>query len=101
MGFSPWGCKESDTTEQLTLSVLQCVSVTRRNLITIIHIFEIFNGCIPFIVKSEMLVTQSSLTLCNPMNCSLPNSSVHGILQVRILEWGALLFSRGSSQPRD
>ena len=35
------------------------------------------------------------------MDCSLPDSSVHGILQARILEWGAISFSRGSSQPRD
>ena len=40
-------------------------------------------------------------TLCNPMNCSPPGSSVHGILQARILEWEAIPFSRGSSQPRD
>ena len=38
---------------------------------------------------------------CNPMNCSLPGSSVHGISQARILEWVALSFSRGSSRPRD
>ena len=43
----------------------------------------------------------SYLTLCNPMNCSQPGSSVHGILQVRILEWVAFSFSRGSSWPRD
>ena len=36
-----------------------------------------------------------------PMDCSLPGSSVHGILQARILEWVAIPFSRGSSQPRD
>ena len=47
------------------------------------------------------LVTQSCLTLCNPMGCSLPGSSVHGILQARILEWVAMPFSRGSSQCRD
>ena len=46
-----------------------------------------------------MLVTQSCLTLCNPMDCSLPGSSVHGILQARILEKGAIPFSRGSSTP--
>ena len=40
-------------------------------------------------------------TLCDPMECSLPGSSVHGILQARILEWVAIPFSRGSSQPRD
>ena len=44
---------------------------------------------------------QSYLTLCNPMNCSPPGSSVHGILQVRILEWVVMPSSRGSSQSRD
>ena len=46
-------------------------------------------------------VAQSSPTLCNPVDCSPPGSSVHGILQARILEWVAISFSRGSSQPRD
>ena len=46
-------------------------------------------------------VTQSCPTLCDPMDCSLPGSSVHGILQARILEWVAISFSRGSSRPRD
>ena len=44
---------------------------------------------------------QSCLTLCDPMDCSLPGSSVHGILQARILEWAARRFSRGSSRPSD
>ena len=39
--------------------------------------------------------------LCNPKDCSLPGSSVHGILQASMLEWVAISFSRGSSQPRD
>ena len=43
------------------------------------------------------LVAKSCLTLCNPMDCSPPGSSVHGILQARILEWVAIPFSRGSS----
>ena len=46
-------------------------------------------------------VAQSCPTLCDPGDCSLPGSSVHGILQARILEWVAISFSRGSSQPRD
>ena len=46
-------------------------------------------------------VTQLCLTLCNPMDCSLPGASVRGILQARILEWVAIPFSGGSSQPRD
>ena len=41
------------------------------------------------------------LALCNPMDCSLPGSSVHGIFQARVLEWVAFSFSRGSSWPRD
>ena len=47
------------------------------------------------------LVTKLCLTLCDPMDCSLPGSSVHGIFQARILEWLAISFSRGSSWPRD
>ena len=43
---------------------------------------------------------KSYLTLCNPMNCNLPGSSAHGILQARILEWIATPSSRGSSWPR-
>ena len=44
---------------------------------------------------------QSCLTLCDPMDCSPPGSSVHGILQAGILKWIAISFSRGSSQPRN
>ena len=46
-------------------------------------------------------VTQSCLTLCNPMDCNLPRSSVHGIFQARILEWVVIAYSRGSSQLRN
>ena len=44
--------------------------------------------------------SRSVVSLCDPMDCSLPGSSVHGILQARILKWVAISFSRGSSQPR-
>ena len=47
------------------------------------------------------LVPKSCPTVCDPMDCSPPGSSVHGISQARILEWIAISFSRGSSQPRD
>ena len=50
-------------------------------------------------VESE--VTQSCPTLCDPMDCSLSGSSIHGILQAGILEWVAISFSRRSSQPWD
>ena len=49
----------------------------------------------------ESEVVQSHPTLCDPVVCSSPGSSVHGILQATILEWVAISFSRGSSQPRD
>ena len=49
--------------------------------------------------ESESEVAQSFLFLCNSMDCNLPGSSVHGILQARILEWVAISFSRGSSDP--
>ena len=44
-------------------------------------------------VKSESEVAQSCPTLSGPMNCSPPGSSVHGIFQARVLEWGAIAFS--------
>ena len=44
-------------------------------------------------VKSESEVAQSCLTLGDPMDCSLPGSSLHGIFQARVLEWGAIAFS--------
>ena len=53
------------------------------------------------VLEKKELVTHSCLTLCSPMDCTPPGSSVHGILQARILEWVAIPSSRGSSQPRD
>ena len=50
---------------------------------------------------SESEVSQSCPTLCDPMDCNLPGSSVHGLLQPRILEWVAISFLKRSSQPRD
>ena len=44
-------------------------------------------------VKSQSEVAQSSLTLSSPMDCSLPGSSIHGIFQAKVLEWGAIAFS--------
>ena len=62
-----------------------------------------FLKCINLIfdMKSESEVAQSCPTLCDPVDCSPPGSSVPGILQARILEWVAIPFSRGSSQSRD
>ena len=57
---------------------------------------------LPFLsLKVKVLIVHSYLTLCDPIDFSPLGSSVHGILQARILEWVAIPFSRGSSQPRD
>ena len=64
--------------------------------------FNITNMHIPLVYSwwLSVLVTQSCPTLCNPVDSSSPVSSVHGILQARMLEWVAILFSRVSSWPR-
>ena len=51
--------------------------------------------------ESESEFAQFCPTLCDPMDCSLPSSSVHGIFQAIVLEWIAISFSKGSSWPRD
>ena len=58
--------------------------------------FYLFN-----ILEREREVSQSCPTLCDPVDCRLRGSSVHGILQARVLEWAAVPFSRGSSRPGD
>ena len=59
--------------------------------------------CSPFVLLyiCVFVCAQSCLTLCDPMDCSPPGSSAHGIFQARILEWVAIFFFRGSSQPRN
>ena len=57
--------------------------------------------CIYMRVKVKALVSQSCLTLCDPMDYNPPGSTVHGILQAGVLEWVAIPFCKGSSLPRD
>ena len=52
-------------------------------------------------LEKKREVAKSCLTLCDPMDCSPPGSSVHEILQARILEWVDIPFSRGSFRPKD
>ena len=56
-----------------------------------------------FVKSADLTMWSRSVVsnFCDPMNCNLPGSSVHGILQARILQWVAISFSRGSSWPRD
>ena len=66
--------------------------------ITILSIYAPNIGAIHKTIHKSQYIRQ---TLCDPMDCSLPGSSLHGILQARVLEWVAISFSRGSSRPRD
>ena len=70
------------------------ISISIHKMITIIKRLSALDVCI-------CSVAQSYPTLCNPMDFSLPGSSVHGIFQARILDWIAISFSRGQSQPRE
>ena len=94
VGYSPWGCKESDltkhTSRNLTYYTLGSGPSSENTTVTITENYTCY-----------MLVTQLCTTLCNPMDCSPLGSPVREILQARILEWVAISFSRGSSQPRD
>ena len=63
--------------------------------------FKTKNDLLYRTTKQEPEVTQLCPTLCDPMDCSLPGSSIHEIFQARILEWVTISFSRRSSQPRD
>ena len=65
------------------------------------HVSNYSYYCLQTVDSILCLVTQSCLTLCDSMDCSPPGSSVHGILQARILEWVAMPSSKPSSQPRD
>ena len=60
-----------------------------------------FLGFLSDLMKVKVLVAQPCPTLCDSMDCSLPGSSVHGLLQARILEWVSMPSSRASSPPRD
>ena len=76
----------------ISRSIENCQDSTER-----IYLYD----CMYLTCASEVLVIQSSPNICDPMDGSPSGSSVHGILQVRILEWVAISFSRGSSRPRD
>ena len=75
----------------------QCYSKWRIILISRLKNSQVKYVCACMHVKS----LQSCVTLCDSMDCSPPGSSVHGVFQVRILEWVVIPFSRGSSRPRD
>ena len=73
---------------------ISVLSLTTARESTITSQFKVWKG-------SESEVAQSCPILCDPMDYSLPGSSVHWIFQARVLEWGAIPSSRRSSRPRD
>ena len=100
----------------VVLSCMSCLYILEINPLSVVSFAIIFShseGClftlliVSFAVQKLLSlvqfssVTQSCLTLCDPVDCNLPGSSVHGIFQAMVLEWIAISFSRGSSQPRD
>ena len=71
------------------------------NILSLSTVIWLYNGKSLFCgIVCICTCLYTCLTLYDPMNCSLPGSSVHGILQARILEWVAISFSRASSRPR-
>ena len=80
-----------------SLHSLSCITDISSIFWSIIFQEITFHVTYKLLVCVYVLVTQSCLTLCDPMDCSSPGSSIHGNLQKRILEWVAMPFSRGSS----
>ena len=93
----------------LNITLLVCeTSALYSNLDILCHYFSLgmkwkltFSSPVATAEVKRSEVAQSCPTLSGPVDCSLPGSSLHGIFQARILEWVAISFSRGSSQPRD
>ena len=80
---------------------VSCISISpcTRFPLSRFSLITVFPSPSPMCMRAKSL--QSYPTLCDPRDCSPPGSSLHGILQARILEWVAMPSSRGSSQPRD
>ena len=109
-GYSPWGRNESDTTEALMhpcFFLLYTMIYWENGNIWYTQVNWMNSGASiwslvqNFIVCCCCLLAKLCLILCNPMDCSPPDSSVHGILQARRLEWAAISFSKCSSWLRD
>ena len=82
------------------LYVTCCFSLAAFSIIFLGLVFvSLICMCLGMFLGSE--VTQLGPTLCDPMDCSPPGSSIHGIFQARVLEWVDISFSRGSSPTRD
>ena len=88
--------------DQTHVSYIPCTGRWVPNHCTTREILEQFLKLATYSMRQvHAKLLQSCLTLCDPMDCSLPGLTVHGILQARILEWVAMPSSRGSSRLRD
>ena len=86
-----------------TLRDILNIKIVRLKWFYICYIICILpiNICFMDVKESERVVTQSCLTLWDPVDCSLPDSSIHGIFQARVLEWVAISFSMGLPHCRE
>ena len=117
-GYSSWGgrARHNGVTNTFTFNTLLGITQQSHYLsvywptyqptyILIIYSYRFKKTTTTIVLNAEKWkeseVTQSCPTLCDPMDCSLPGLSVHGIFQGRVLEWVVISFSRGSSSPRD
>ena len=85
-------------------SVLESKGITFLTKVRVVNamVFPVVTyGWESWTIKKAVFIVQLCPTLWDPMGCSLPGSPVHGILQVRILEWAAIAYFRGSSRPKD
>ena len=103
-GYSPWDFPGKNTGMGCHF-LLQRIFPTKESNLGLLHcrriLYQLSYKGSPEALKVKSEVAQSCPTLCNPVDCSLPCSSVQGIFQARVLEWVAISFSTGSSPPRD
>ena len=106
--YSPWGCKESDTTEglnwvspKLSFFDTQFFLLAESRIFSLKKIHKLFSLTLKILMCCSVLNCICCVQLCNPMDCRPPGSSVHGILQARTLEWVTMTPSRWSYKPRD
>ena len=84
------------------MSIRDILLQTKVCLVKAMVFLVVMYGCESWTIKkAKSKVARLWPTLCDPMDCSLPGSSVHRIFQAVVLEWVAISYSRGSSQPRD
>ena len=77
--------------------MLETLSLSCSSLLLLLYIHNgLPQRTLPLCLKVKILFAQSCLTLCEPRDCSLPGSSVHRILQAKMLEWGAIPISKGN-----